>query len=45
MLKLIVWGTDEQIRKKNMYSLYTEKSNKIFGLSMKFKYYQKIYIK
>jgi len=40
MLKLIVWGTEEQV-KKNIYSLYTDKSNKIFGLRMKLKYWQK----
>lgn len=41
MLKLIVWGTEEQVKNRNMYSLYTDKSNKIFGLRMKLKHYQK----
>lgn len=45
MLKLIVWGTEEQVKNRNMYSLYTDKSNKIFGLRMKLKHYQKKYEK
>lgn len=42
MLTLIVWGTEEHVKNRNMYSLYTDKTNKIFGLRMKLKYYQKI---